>query len=230
MTTEVLGNDTIYIFELDGKDLIITFKGDSPKGVAGTWHDRKTSFQTQLENILCNHHVENVYFQGDRFGKGLFHLCRYELQSMLNKKCSHNFKMIEDSAMKMIYIEDSIVCTNRCSEACDNGLTIEMDAPLDTEIHLKREDGVIYDAVAKNGIVKVPREFLDDGHYLLYAVKPGGLPTNTLNMDVKTGREGTYISCKKDYEDLLDAVYKLMKAHYNTEKRVSAHIDGYEVI
>lgn len=230
MITTVLGTDTLYTFELNGNDLIITFRGDCNKGVINTWKDMKRSFETQLESILHNHDVENVYFEGDKFGKGIFNLCRYELQSILKTKCHKKFKIIEDSTMKILYIEDNIFCTNRFSEECDNGLTIDVDAPLDTEFYFKKDDETFFNTVLKNGIVKVPNDVLTDGHILMYAVKPGGLPTNIIHMEVETGKKGKYISCKQDYYDLLDCVYKLTKAYYDTAKKVSAHIDGYDVV
>lgn len=228
METEVFGSDTFYAFRLLDGVLTVTFRGETPKGVFTAWHDMKEAFSFQLSQILKEHEVRSVRFRADRFGCGLARLCRYELQGQMNGKSERVVE--ENSAMKMIYMENAIFCTSRYSEECSNGLTIEIDAPLDTVFHFRREDGGTYDAAFHGGTVCVPGEFLTDGKYLVCASFPRGLPTNVLHMEVKTGERGKYISCSKDYDDLLDAVYKLMTAYHKTEQRVSAHIDGYEVI
>lgn len=229
MITELLGCDTFCSFELGNRELVITLRGDSLNGVIESWYSMKQPFELQLSDILENHEVERIFFRGDHFGQGMFNLCRYELKDFMKEKCCKSFQITEEYTMKMIYIENAIFC-DRYSVECENGLNVEIDAPLDSVFHFKREDGVEYVARLQNGAAAVPGEFLQEGKYLVFLSVPHGLPTNILQMAVTSGVKGKYISCSKDYDDLLDAVYKLMRTFCKTEKKVSAHIDGYEVI
>lgn len=228
MTTDIFGTGMRYAFACDGKTLTVTFGGGLGDGVIDTWRRLKPSFRMQLSCILRSRRVDTVRFRGSRFGGRIFNLCRYDLRDMLDGRANQDY-ITEESTMKLLYLEHAIFCTSRYDEACDDGLTIGIDAPLDTEFRFEREDGAAYSAALKNGTVKVPADFLTDGHLLMCAVR-AGLPTNTLELEVRTGRSGRVVSCKTSESDLHDAVYKLMEALYNTQKKVSAHIDGYEVI
>lgn len=229
MTTEIFGTDLRYVLTYDGEELFVTFKGDSARGVIDAWEKLKPSFTLQTESILRRLPVERVRFGGSRFGNGIFNLCRYELRDLLAEKVCKDYRTEEDT-MKMFYLENAVLCASRYSEACDDGLTIEIDAPLDTEFRFEREDGAVYSATPKDGVVKVPADFLADGRYLMYAEPSNGLPSNVLELNVQTGRKGKYASCRIGEQDLSDAVYRLATALYNTQKKVSAHIDGYDVI
>lgn len=225
---EIFGTGMRYAFDRDGGTLTVTFGGGAGDGVIDTWHRMKAAFAMQLSCILRCGKVDTVRFRGSRFGREVFRLCRYDLREMLDGRTNQDY-ITEESTMKLLYLEHAIFCTSRCGEACDDGLTIGIDAPLDTEFRFEREDGAVYHTAAKDGIVKIPAHFLTDGRCLMCAVR-SGLPSNVLEMEVKAGRCGRVITCRTDECDLLDAVHKLMRTLYDTQKKVSAHIDGYDVI
>lgn len=230
MRTVVFGEDTLYSLDLTDGTLVVTLKGCSDRGALASWFAVLPSFSAQIERIIRRHKVGKVEFQGDHFGECLFSLCRLDLQQTLKGKLDKKYKLCEESKMKILYIEDSIFCTNRFAEECCGGLKIEVNAPLDTAFVFKRGDGETYETKIKDGIVEVPAEFLKDGTILVFAERPNGLPTNVLKMNIVSRKTGKYASCAEDYNTLLDAVYKILEAFGKTEKRLSAHIDGYDVV
>lgn len=227
MTTEVYGTDIRYRLRCENDEITVIFGGTSDRGVIEIWQEMKPSFAWQLEILLENSPARRVCFSGSGFGARIFRLLRYELRDLLKGKTVEEYKT-EESTMKIYRLDNTIIC-GRYSEECDEGLSIALDAPLDTEFRCKRSDGAVYAAAFKDGVVKIPADFLTDGHYMLCAVR-GGVPTNTVNMQVETGRCGRRASCRMREDDLLDAVEKLAASLCHTQEKVSAHMDGYDVI
>lgn len=218
-----------YELIIDGETLTIRFHGASESTV-DYFNSIKDELSARLRYIFANFAITQVILCGDKFGKAIARLARYELRELLENR-SDNQYAVEVTDCELTLIGNSLFAKDCCGDLIDGGLTIRVeDALPDSDIVIYREtDGAVYQGRISGGIHRVDPEFIKEGTYIIFIGKDG-LTSNSIKAEVRRGGKGLVFSFVNDEQTLLYEVSCLAKELNKLNKRVSDHIDGCDVI